>query len=638
MNILSSSSVSLLVKFYILRSSYSDFYGTYASPLGCSQNQYYQTAINNFYIYGCQFTSFYTLDSGSVVYLSSKNDANILIENSIFFDCRSEKNGGAVFIDDCNSFALNQVCGSKCYTSDINENNMGQFSYIRVATLLKVYYSSLIYCSPVVDNAYRSAPFFLTMLSSINSQGIECKYMNLSQNYVNEKQDNLLISLQSDSDSFSHISSVSYSSFSKNPGSIFIVRAFKKGDIFEYNNIIENFAVSYGIMYIKTMKLFIKFSIFKNNQGTIVTIVNSEIWAEKNVLYNYDAFTSISGSGGLVGLPAFSQGYTETYSLSHLKTFGCPFTPTRSLSPTNSKSPSRSSTPSYSPSISESPTQSPLATRSQIPSPSMTPEIYYRYRNEETEWNMICYEYSIDSINDFLYIKKLGHNFIVFKEINNIYNFEVFIDDIEQPLKNYHRINENNTLVIKPKIIGFYPSSLKICVFQFSGECDSFYYDFNYTSFLFTNEENPNQLELLTSTSKICFGIFFEGDVYYNITYKIPYPNTLTMSNYFEYYPMIFQSSILTKVNYTWCNFGFEIKSTGMTAIEYILVSIQRGPEVPPQIPPTMNQNQNSNDGDSASVLGLVLLLGIIGGLVYCCRAFLKKKDSTSSSSLEEIG
>ena len=81
-----------------------------------------------------KYSYFFSLISanhgGAISFISSNNEDLILIENSAFYDCFTNKTGGGIYKNSENSCVLNRVCGFNCKTSGLDSSHGAPFCNI----------------------------------------------------------------------------------------------------------------------------------------------------------------------------------------------------------------------------------------------------------------------------------------------------------------------------------------------------------------------------------------------------------------------------------------------------------------------------------------------------------------------------
>ena len=124
----------MFLQLLILKNSFLEFYNKNIDSTLCL-NQF-----NNFlniecYIFLCKFLNLFNNGSeGGAILFNNNNNYELLIEECIFINCSSSKQGGAIFFKNSGSCILNKICGSKCFTLN---NEYYPFAHIGITNLLK---------------------------------------------------------------------------------------------------------------------------------------------------------------------------------------------------------------------------------------------------------------------------------------------------------------------------------------------------------------------------------------------------------------------------------------------------------------------------------------------------------------------
>ena len=202
-------------------------------------------------------------------------NVKILLEKSIFWNCSSIGNGGAIYIDssqtDC---ILNKICSNFCFTN----NNYGEFCYIKVGNSKKnyFYFNSIIYCNNNIQSGMCSF--------NLNYGNQNISNLNSSYNFKQQCSGQMIEN--------SPISKIVFSTYSSNKVKNMICIDFHSGTYqFEYCNIINNTnsqSSSWGIIYAYSSTLTIyKCSIFLNSPTNLFNSNSANILIDSCWIQNY---------------------------------------------------------------------------------------------------------------------------------------------------------------------------------------------------------------------------------------------------------------------------------------------------------------------------------------------------------------
>ena len=157
----------LFYQFLNLITYFSDFF---PSHLDFNESKKSQTRISipngNYYISDSTFLRVSTfIGHGGAIYMLNNDECYFLIENSYFYQCRTEvpkKWGGAIFININGSIVFNKICGNQCYTQH-GDSGYNQFSYTHIRNIDKqheIIYTSISECC-FQSIGYRYCPLTL---------------------------------------------------------------------------------------------------------------------------------------------------------------------------------------------------------------------------------------------------------------------------------------------------------------------------------------------------------------------------------------------------------------------------------------------------------------------------------------------
>ena len=192
---------------HFLKSEWNDFFkDTTPDKNYTVNNQHTQINVdfNKVYIISCSFVKIKdSKSSGGAIWFSTiSNYSQMLIEESVFFDCHTISSGGAIYMSNDGSFAINKCCSNFCYSLGIYSN--GQFTYI-AGESSKIFECSIINSNPET-NLFASSTIYHS------NRNITINTINLSQNKCYTTP---LGNLQSESECF-----ISFCSFKNNTGTI----------------------------------------------------------------------------------------------------------------------------------------------------------------------------------------------------------------------------------------------------------------------------------------------------------------------------------------------------------------------------------------------------------------------------------
>ena len=296
--------------FTFILGSFQDHYGR-ESDYNISLFNQIINVPKNYYIFNC-FLEHINVIHGSSLEFTHRTEINLLIEDSMFFNCSSTTNGGVLYFD-CPSngnLTMEKICANSCFAT-----NSFQFAYMNLhaSKINKVNYLSLTKCSPdhlsrqhnirfnsgnVSLNNYNTSYNRLhsySALSITSSISISLKFLTIVDNLVTQS---IAIDLQ-----LSHNFQLNIS----------------------YMNVIGNNSPNTAVFYLLYGKYFMNNCIFIDNFNTLFQYVYHS---------SYPGFCSISQSwvrhqssfiaGGYITLSGISTLHTTaTLSLSHFSTYYC---------------------------------------------------------------------------------------------------------------------------------------------------------------------------------------------------------------------------------------------------------------------------------------------------------------------------
>jgi len=205
----------------------------------------------------CFFTRFEEYsDKGGVIYAQSSS-VKVYVSNSMFYNCMTYRNGGAICFDTCHTFVMKMTCVSRCRTSGTSSS--GHFGYLRVYNPSTFEYCSLSSCSYGTTGSWAMLLYlgdqrmYFMNFSMNNAKSGSCfrsynpntfigAYCTFANNIVS---DSVCISL--------------YNTYSQ----------FRVDAPIHYSNIVNNNSPQYGLVMSYDVYLSLKFCIIDSNQGTL---------------------------------------------------------------------------------------------------------------------------------------------------------------------------------------------------------------------------------------------------------------------------------------------------------------------------------------------------------------------------------
>ena len=132
--------------------SFIDFFG---GPIKCFSGQL-TSGPPSLFISGCYFAmTTQRTGSGGIIYLSGAYQ--VVIEETIFYNCRAQYDGGAIcfYFSGFGSMAINKVCAFNCYTPG---GYSGQFCFSSISpqTNVSIHYLSMASCAPSASTRLNS--------------------------------------------------------------------------------------------------------------------------------------------------------------------------------------------------------------------------------------------------------------------------------------------------------------------------------------------------------------------------------------------------------------------------------------------------------------------------------------------------
>jgi len=195
------------------------------------------------------------LDKGGVIYAQSSS-VKVFISNSMFYNCMSSRNGGAICFDTCDQFALKTTCISNCKTGD---SYSGHFAYLRVYNENSLEFCSITSCSTDTLGMY---PVFLYLGDQ--------KILHLNFSLNNARMGSSFRSYNPNT----FLSN--YCTFSNNNASESICISFYNsyGSFLvsvpiQYSNIVNNNSPSLGLILSYDVSVTFKYCIFDQNHDVL---------------------------------------------------------------------------------------------------------------------------------------------------------------------------------------------------------------------------------------------------------------------------------------------------------------------------------------------------------------------------------
>jgi len=214
---------------------------------------------NNITISDCFFirSSEYYYDGG-VIYVSASS-CSMNVNYSMFYNCVSSKDGGAIYFSSSNSY-LRMICANSCSCGDYSNFH---FAYLSASQVNQVEYLSVSKCSHTTYGYY-------SICLDTGNQRVD--NTNSSMNNANHVSGIDIISKSSFTSS--------HCTFSNNKVSDSrCIRFYDSGTIsMSYANIVHNNSPShYGVVYVSGSHPKMMYCIFKNNQNTLFCVYGGSL-------------------------------------------------------------------------------------------------------------------------------------------------------------------------------------------------------------------------------------------------------------------------------------------------------------------------------------------------------------------------
>ena len=242
-------------------------------------------------------------ENSSAIYYENRI-ITMIIQESMFFNCTSIKNGGAIYFN-CpeGQFGFKFICASQCYTST---SNWGQFSIVFVSeqNLIYSHYVSISKCSPI--NGYGNAPI---SFRNGNQSHYSC---NSSLNFVFADSGIQCVN--------PNPSIISFCTFSNNKGSDRICVSMHAGiQTLQFSNILNNNSPNHGVIWTNGLASnIVQNCILINNSGILFanyegTMTVKSCWIEHNGFNKWSGIISTT----------LINSITNTLKITHYSSYFC---------------------------------------------------------------------------------------------------------------------------------------------------------------------------------------------------------------------------------------------------------------------------------------------------------------------------
>jgi len=282
-----------------LRSAYQEYFPGVTPYVSTVFNIAQKNFPDNFYVVNCLF---YDMTESSIYMSHSTLPKHMVVEETGFYNCSSNSDGGAIFFQCENgSMVLTKVCGSKCY---LRGSNNGLFSYVDGGSSKNM---TLKFIS-IVDIIATIGSYSIYFGTSI----IYYDMNNLSNIRAHNYPGFYFYPIQSCVSRFNN-----YVTLSSNSNGFYLRQS---SSLYNTTNYVNN-TISGSLLFCHSSTQTFSNCIWKNNTGTLFSKGSATII----VSYSSIEHKGLWISGGMT----IDQiiGESETYYLTHFQSDFCDFGP-----------------------------------------------------------------------------------------------------------------------------------------------------------------------------------------------------------------------------------------------------------------------------------------------------------------------
>jgi len=257
------------------------------------------------------------LSSGGAIYISNSDGSQFLLAGSLFYNCSSKNNGGAVYLDNQNRVQIERICFSNCYTKTTSSRGVCIFHSMASTTSNQIiniesvsssncgktnYGDGMLYLlrgqQRISNNNYSSCNGYYNAIFNIQPYGS----INIHFNTISQSSSSQSACITIQSLSTAPMASISFCNIIGNSvsNSIFYISNYGSRAVFQYLIFKWNNATNLGLIYNE----------YSTNQG-YVSVLNTILFANNGILGNGITSEAITSSNA------------QTFTLTFYSTFFC---------------------------------------------------------------------------------------------------------------------------------------------------------------------------------------------------------------------------------------------------------------------------------------------------------------------------